>query len=72
MYYASSVKKPDSSIYIVITTRPRPLNERSHNVEEEAFQEEVTNTTLVAFPNMSLFIDLSQYDMGEEDEEQEE
>ena len=72
MYYAPSVKNPDSNIYTVITTRPRPLDERGHNAEEEAFQEEVTNTTSVTFPNMSLFIDLSLYDIREEDEKEEE
>ncbi|KAL8120300.1 hypothetical protein AgCh_017458 [Apium graveolens] len=78
IYYAPSVKDPNSSIYTVIITRGRPIDESTSVIDEEVLQEDVSNATLLSFP-MSLFVDFSQYQEqaeetynGEEEEEEEE
>lgn len=71
VYYAPNVMDLNSSIHTIITTRGRPLEESTSARDDDALQEAVSNVTLLTFP-MSLFVDLSQYQEEELEQDQEE
>ncbi|WOG81905.1 hypothetical protein DCAR_0101061 [Daucus carota subsp. sativus] len=49
VYYAPSVKNPNSNIHTIITCRPQVLSGRSIDANIEPLQEEISNTTAIDF-----------------------
>ncbi|XP_074327411.1 uncharacterized protein LOC141665331 [Apium graveolens] len=72
VYYAPSVKNPDSNIHTIIACRPQLLSERTWDVDVEPLQEEVSNIIALDFSSSSLFVDFSHYEMEEDQEEEQE
>nr|XP_017233132.1 PREDICTED: uncharacterized protein LOC108207183 [Daucus carota subsp. sativus] len=72
VYYAPSVKNPDSNIHTIITCRPQVLSGKTNIANMEPLQEDVSNAMPIDFSSRSLFIDFSQYEMeGEQGQENE-
>ena len=72
VYYAPSVKNPDSNIHTIITCRPQELSGKTNIANMEPLQEDVSNTMPIDFSSRSLFIDFSQYEMEGEQGQQNE
>ena len=72
VYYAPSVKNPNSNIHKIITCRPQVLSGRAIDANMEPLQEDVSNTTPIEFSSRSLFVDFSIYEMEDEQEQQNE
>ena len=72
VYYAPSVKNPNSNIHTIITCRPQVLSGRAIDANMEPLQEDVSNTTPIEFSSRSLFVDFSIYEMEDEQEQQNE